>query len=240
VSIDAFEGPLDLLLHLIKTSEVDIYDIPIAPITNQYVRYLDLMGVLNIEVAGEYLVMAAELGLIKSRMLLPREETDGDDETLEDPREELVRRLLEYQRYKDVSEELSRCDLLGRDVFSPPPDDDAVLSSIPQEIEKRDVWALLGAVQDILRRREQSQVPPLSINLEPMSLEEKIVEIDLALRSSGRIDFEELFTQTPTRFVVVITFLAVLELIRSAVVMVYQEMPFSRIELLYVGGAAAE
>ena len=116
VKLPVFEGPLDLLLHLIRQNEMEITDIPVAVISEQYLEYLELMRMLDLDIAGEYLVIAATLALIKSRMLLPPEGEEDDDEGL-DPREELVQRLLEYQRYKEVAEELGRRRLLGRDVF---------------------------------------------------------------------------------------------------------------------------
>ena len=118
VSLPAFEGPLDLLLHLIKVNEIDIYDIPIALVTEQYLEYLDLMREFNIDIAGDYLVMAATLAYIKSRMLLPVAPTADGEEEEADPRQELVRRLLEYQRFKKAAEELNRKALVGRDLFT--------------------------------------------------------------------------------------------------------------------------
>src|SRR6266542_5414443 len=117
VRLDKFEGPLDLLLHLIKKHEVDIYDIPIAQITQQYLAYIDLMQTFNLDVAGEFLVMAATLIHIKSRMLLPMADDEDDEEEGTDPRQELVRRLLEYQRFKDAADQLERRELLTRDVL---------------------------------------------------------------------------------------------------------------------------
>jgi segregation and condensation protein A len=230
-----FEGPLDLLLHLIKKNEMDIFDIPIALITEQYLEYLDLMRELDIEIAGDYLVVASELGLIKSRMLLPREEScEGKDEV--DPREELVRRLLDYQRYKEASSLLEERVILGRDTFTR-------LNPLPQgygeesggELERMDVWMLAVAVQGILRRKTVSNDKPVQLEMEPLTLEEKIEEINLVLRRRKRLFFEELIIHEPSRFNVVITFLAVLELIRRMIIGVFQELPFSRIELVYFG-----
>ena len=117
VKLDSFEGPLDLLLHLIKKHEIDIYDIPISLISEQYNQYLDSLKVLDLDIVGDYLRMAAELGYIKSRMLLPKQVVEQEDEQ-EDPREELVKRLIEYQRYKDASYQLFSLDLLGRDIYA--------------------------------------------------------------------------------------------------------------------------
>src|SRR4030066_2573303 len=122
IKLPAFEGPLDLLLHLIKEDKVDIYDIPIAQITKQYIDYLDLMKELNLEIAGEFLLMAATLIHIKSKMLLPLEEKAGEDEEAEDPRAEMIRKLLEYKSFKEVAEELGKREDTWRDIFYNPPD----------------------------------------------------------------------------------------------------------------------
>jgi len=165
VRLETFEGPLDLLLHLIKKNEIDIYDIPIAMITEQYLEYLDMMRELNIEVAGDYLVMAAELGLIKSKMLLPKPEPEKEEE--EDPRAELVRRLLEYQRYKDAAEKLVKFEILERDVFARIGQDEKEQRN---QLIKADLWSLIEAFREICKRMDSSWVGNIKFDLETVTL----------------------------------------------------------------------
>lgn len=235
VKAGSFEGPLDLLLHLIKKNEVDIFNIPIALITEQYLEYLGLMRELNIEIAGDYLVVASELSLIKSRMLLPREAPCEEPNEV-DPRKELVMRLLDYQRYKEVAALLDERAIVGRDTFTRlnPLPSEYVEDSLG-EIERVDVWRLAGAVQSILRRKTTSEGIQVQLEMEPLTIEEKMEEIHLLLRRRKRLFFEDLIEHRPSRFNVVITFLAVLELIRRMIIRVFQEIPFSRIELVYFG-----
>ncbi len=167
--LEGFEGPLDLLLHLIQKNEIDIFDIPMALITEQYLEYLQMMKMINLDIAGEYLLMASTLLHIKSKMLLPKPQ-DGEEEEGEDPRAELVRRLLEYQKYKEAAGELEKRPMLGRDVFVRwvPPEEEA---SEEERIEVS-LFELLEAFRKVLERAKLEGVH--EVHLEPISVEDKI------------------------------------------------------------------
>ncbi|MBW2056018.1 MAG: segregation/condensation protein A [Deltaproteobacteria bacterium] len=225
VKLDIFEGPLDLLLYLIRKNEVDIYDIPIAEITEQYLGMLKMMRTLNLDVAGEFLVMAATLAQIKSKMLLPAAPDQGEEEEEEDPRRELVDRLLEYERFKNAARQLEGQDILGRDVFT----------RIPAGEEETDelevsLFDLIEALQRVLRKSSQELVH--EITLERISIEEKITEIiDRLTGCGGELEFARLFEGEPTREVVIFTFLALLELMKMRMVRVYQKGNFRPIRI---------
>lgn len=221
VHLDSFEGPLDLLLHLIRKHEMDIYDIPIAAITEQYLQVLKEMRTLNLDVAGEFLVMAATLLQIKSGMLLPQAVIEDDEEGEElDPRAELVARLLEYQKYKEAALELDEKALLGRDVFvreeGVPPE---LRESGPSFVEVG-IFDLVAALQDLLREAKPEVVH--EIVQSEFSVADRIGAIldTLAVRSS--VPFRELFTPEAERSLVVATFLALLELVKMRTVKVMQ------------------
>jgi segregation and condensation protein A len=220
--LEIFEGPLDLLLHLIKKNEVSITDIPIAAITEQYLATLELMQTLNLDVAGEFLVMAATLIHIKSRMLLPAGDGDSDnDEEGEDPREELVRRLLEYQRFKDAAGELSQRDVLTRDVFvrrAPPTEQPP-----PPDYRELSVFELLSALRRVLERLPKNEYH--EVMLEKITVREKMTVMLDRLRSDGRIAFDSLFAEARTRMEVIVTFLAMLELVKIAAIRIFQDTP---------------
>jgi len=213
-----YEGPLDLLLHLIKKNEVSITDIPIATITEQYLATLDLMQSLSLDVAGEFLVMAATLIHIKSRMLLPAGEEEPDDEEGVDPREELVRRLLEYQRYKDAAVELEQRELLTRDVFvrSAPPSEQAA----PRGFRELSVFELLSALKQVLDRLPKDSIH--EVTLDKITVREKMTLLLETLRSRGSVYFESLFSEVKSRLEVVVTFLAMLELVKVRAVRIFQ------------------
>lgn len=222
VQLEIFEGPLDLLLHLIKKNEVSITDIPIAAITEQYLATVELMHTLNLDVAGEFLVMAATLIHIKSRMLLPSGdgESDDDDEG-EDPREELIRRLLEYQRFKDAAGELSQREVLTRDVFvrrAPPPE-----PPLPPDYRELSVVELLTALRRVLERLPKNEYH--EVTLEKITVREKMTLLLDRLRDGGRITFDSLFADARTRMEVIVTFLAMLELVKIAAVRIFQDVP---------------
>jgi segregation and condensation protein A len=221
VQLEIFEGPLDLLLHLIKKNEVSITDIPIAAITEQYLATLELMQTLNLDVAGEFLVMAATLIHIKSRMLLPAGDDDSDnDEEGEDPREELVRRLLEYQRFKDAAGELSQRDVLTRDVFVRR----APLAErpLPPDYRELSVFELLTALRRVLERLPKNEYH--EVTLEKITVREKMTLVLDRLRAGGRIAFDSLFADARTRMEIIVTFLAMLELVKIAAVRILQEV----------------
>ncbi len=233
VKLQTFEGPLDLLLHLIKKNEVNIYDIPIAIIMEQYLDYIGLMKKLNLEVVGDYLVIAAELGLIKSKMLLPKTEIDKEEEE-EDPRAELLRRLLEYQQYKDVAEQLIKSDVLERDVFIRMGQDEGEEGQ-KNQVVKTDLWSLIDAFREIHRRRDYSLESLIKFDLDTLTLEDKTEELITKLRKCRTIPFAELFSENPSRFDVVITFLALLELIKTKVLGAFQDLPYAPIQIVYLG-----
>ncbi|MBZ4397369.1 MULTISPECIES: segregation/condensation protein A [unclassified Myxococcus] len=247
VALPNFEGPLDLLLHLIKEHRVDIFDIPLALITEKYLEHLERMREINLDIAGEFLVMASTLAHLKSRMLLPRQDAvavpEGGEalaavEEPEDPRAELVRRLLEYQKYKDAAEHMARQDILGRDVFARSVPVEAV--PIPEEevgLQEFSVLKLIEALDRVLERltpKVQHEVVR-----EKITLSEAILRIVGRLRPQGQVLFESLFNEedTPTRQEIVVTFLAILEMVKRRLIRVVQDEPLGPILLLPNGDA---
>lgn len=219
VQLDIFEGPLDLLLHLIKKNEVSITDIPIATITEQYLATLELMQNLSLDVAGEFLVMAATLIHIKSRMLLPAGDNEAEEDEGVDPHEELVRRLLEYQRYKEAAAELEQRDLLTRDVFvrSGPPTEEAG----PRGFREVSVFDLLGALKRVIDRLPKDTVHEIA--LDKITVREKMTLLLETLRVHDSVLFESLFAEVKSRVEVVATFLAMLELVKVRAIRVFQD-----------------
>ena len=228
VKLEIFEGPLDLLLHLIHKNEVDIFDIPIATITDQYLAYLDLMKALNINVAGDFLVMASTLIHIKSKMLLPVFGSEGEDE--EDPRMEITRPLLEYMHFKEVAGELSERDILSRDVFSRPVAQDLMRQALGEE-QQLDVnlFQLVDAFKQIIEQR----LPGAQLTFRPerWSVKEKAELILGLLRERGTLRFEALFSEDKTLEELIVTFLATLELVHMGLVKVFQSEPETDIML---------
>jgi segregation and condensation protein A len=226
VRLDIFEGPLDLLIHLIRKNEVDIFDIPIATITDQYLEYLDLMEALNITVAGDFLVMASTLIHIKSRMLLP----GSEDENAEDPRMEITRPLLEYLRFKELAGELSERDVLDRDIFTRrfPSDYKSQFHSEESLIE-----VSLFQLIDAFKRMMEQKLPgvQLKFQVEPWSLKDKTTMIMDQLKERGGLYFIELFKEDRTLAELIITFLAVLELAQMGLVRIFQTGPDKDIRL---------
>ena len=220
VRLELFEGPLDLLLHLIKRNEVDVRELPVAQITEQYLGYLDLMRDLSLDIAGEYLVMAATLTLIKSRLLLPSPEPEEGEEA--DPRADLVRQLLEYQRFREAAESLGERPLLRRDTFTREPS----AEGLPPEPEgapriKVTLWELMEAFRAVLKRAEPD--PVHQVEGEAISLRARIDGLLQTLGVARHVTFESLFGEQPTRGYVIVTFLAVLELMKQHVVEALQE-----------------
>ena len=216
VFLQAFEGPLDLLLYLIRRQNLDILDIPIAEITKQYVQYIDVMKELQLELAGEYLLMAAMLAEIKSRMLLPRPPTEEEEE--DDPRAELVRRLQEYERFKKAAGDISDLPRLERDVFVASADapDRRVAKKMPDVTLKE----MLLAFHDVLRRAEM--FTNLHMQREPLSTRQRMSEILMRIKANKFTDFVDLFDPEEGRMGVAVTFIALLELLKEAVVEVVQ------------------
>lgn len=216
VFLEAFEGPLDLLLYLIRRQNIDILDIPIAEITKQYVQYIELMNELQLELAGEYLLMAAMLAEIKSRMLLPRPQVEEDEE--DDPRAELVRRLQEYERFKKAADDISELPRLERDVFVATADapERKVVTKLPDVTLKE----LLLAFHDVLRRAEM--FTNLHMQREPLSVRQRMSEILSRIKANTFTGFTELFDAEEGRMGVAVTFIAVLELLKESVIEVVQ------------------
>jgi len=232
VHLDQFEGPLDLLLHLIRQHEVNIHDIPIAMITRQYLDALELMRELNLDVAGEYIVMAATLIHIKSKMLLPRPETAAgvDGEPEEDPRDALVRRLLEHEKYKAAAGLLHEREQLRSAQWLRPDVSVAAIAGDAYEPELEvDLFSLLAAFQSVVERaklRPQVLLPP-----EQMSVEVRIEQLLDRLSETEACGFEDLFADAADRTMLIVSFLALLEMIRLKLVRVFQAGPFGAIRV---------
>tara|TARA_B100001057_G_C22870019_1_gene958318 strand:+ start:8743 stop:9657 length:915 start_codon:yes stop_codon:yes gene_type:complete len=216
VFLEAFEGPLDLLLYLIRRQNLDILDIPISEITKQYVQYIDVMKELQIELAGEYLLMAAMLAEVKSRMLLPRPEEIEEDE--EDPRAELVRRLQEYERYKKAAEDISDLPRLERDTFI------ATAESLEKKVSIKlpdiTVKELILAFQELMQRAEMHS--NLQMKREPLSVRQRMSDILSNLKTNDFTNFVDLFDPNEGRMGITVTFIAILELLREFLIEVVQ------------------
>jgi segregation and condensation protein A len=229
-NLDVFEGPLDLLLHLIKEQKMDVYDIPIAEVTRQYLTYLDLLSEINLEIVGEYLVMAAELAKIKSRTLLPTPETEEDALAAagEDPRAELVRRLLEYQRYKEAAFELRQKEYNQQQLFTRT--GEVVLDNSEQELLiEANVFDLLTAFQKVLK--EKSFKKNYEIKVTTLSVSDRIGGILEILNASESVTFDSFFTTLNTKQEVIVTFLAILELMRMQLIRTQQTRQFDVIRI---------
>ena len=232
VRLESFEGPLDLLLYLIRKNEVNIYDIPIALITEQYLGYIELMHELNLDVAGEFLVMASTLIHIKSRTLLPRPDPSQEDSVpAEDPREALVRRLLEHQKYKTAAELLHERETLRSAQFMRP--DSRVADAAGDEYEPElevDLFSLLAAFRGVLERANRR--PPMVIPPEQISIELRIEQLLNRLSETEACGFEDLFNDGDgSRPFMIVTFLALLEMIRLKLVRVFQTGGFGAIRV---------
>jgi segregation and condensation protein A len=221
VFLEAFEGPLDLLLYLIRRQNIDILDIPIAEITQQYVQYIDVMQDLQLELAGEYLLMAAMLAEIKSRMLLPRPQTQEEEE--EDPRAELVRRLQEYERFKKAAQDIADLPRLERDTFMATADapERKVVTQLPDVTLKE----LLLAFHDVLKRAEMFS--NLHLQREPLSVRQRMSEVLTRINANDFTGFADLFDPEEGRMGVAVTFIAILELLKEAVIEVVQAEEYS-------------
>jgi segregation and condensation protein A len=225
VFLEAFEGPLDLLLYLIRKDNIDIADIRVAEITRQYVEYIELMQEMQLELAGEYLVMSAMLAEIKSRILLPKPPGIAEDE--EDPRAELIRRLQEYERYKQAAEDIDALPRLGRDVFQAlaEPVEQKVIT-LPPEVELQD---LIGAFQDVMKRA--SMYAHHHVQLESLSVRERMSSVLSKVNSTHFTSFKDLFTVEEGRMGVVVSFLAILELVKESLIVLTQAEPFAPIHV---------
>jgi segregation and condensation protein A len=230
IQLSVFEGPLDLLLYLIRREKVDIHDIPIAPITRQYMEYLDLMTELSLDVAGEFMVMAATLIHIKSKMLVPVEPTEsfGEDET-EDPRAELVRRLVEFQRYKEAAGVLHQQAQIRAATWTRPESMVPRFDDAGEEMLEAGLFDLIAAFKELLDRRKALFAH--EVESERKSIEERIEEMLALIKEGESIEFLELFAAQETKGDMILTFLALLELIRLKRVKVYQRGIFGSIRV---------
>jgi Uncharacterized conserved protein len=225
VFLETFEGPFDLLLYLIKRQHLDILNIPVAEITRQYMQYIELMNELRLELAAEYLVMAAVLAEIKSRMLLPQPDEEPDEEV--DPRAELVRRLQEYERYKKAAEDLGEMPQVGQDIFpaSAEVTVERVLKSLPEVTLKE----LLGVLKELLARAKYFSHH--HIQREPLSVRERMSQILDRLQGGGFIGFTNLFSAEEGSRGVIVVLLAILELVKESLIELVQAEPFGPIHV---------
>ena len=229
VKIDNFEGPLDLLLHLIKESKVDIWEISIADIAEEYLAYIQRMEKLNLDIASEYLVMASELIEMKSKMLLPRQEKDVGEEEEEDPKERLIRRLVEYQKYKEVTKNFKELESLRQEFYTKAPDnlkeyvEEGVVPSSDVTLED-----LMLAFQKFLNRKELEKPLQTTVTKKEITVEERRKSIRDILTKRKRVDFFELF-EVVTKEYIVVTFLAILEMAKKQELLIKQESDFSQI-----------
>ena len=225
IILEAFEGPLDLLLYLIRRQNLDILEIDVAEITKQYMGYIDLMSTIQLELASEYLVMAAMLAEIKSRILLPRQVAEDDDEG--DPRAELIRRLQDYERFKMAAEDIDEMPRMGRDIYQ------ASAESPDKKNEKQysevQMQELLMALSDVMKRAEMFESH--HIQLEKLSTRERMSQILENIRDKQFVPFATLFKKSEGRLGVVVTFLAIMELIRESLVEIVQNEPFGPIHI---------
>ncbi len=232
VQFEVFEGPLDLLLYLVKKEEVDIYEVNLTKIATQFIEYIELMRQLDLEVAGEFLVMASTLMYIKSRELLPVDqqvEAEGDEEE-EDPRWELIRQLVEYKKFKDAAAHLQKREAEQENVFPRLPGKLEFESAKPPPRPEVSLFDLIHAVSSVLKRFQQRD-EPRDIFDDKWTVSEKIELLRQLIAARGSLKFSELFQQLVSRMEVVVTFLALLELIRLKQIVVSQPAPFSEIEI---------
>ncbi len=229
--INDFEGPLDLLLHLIKESKVDIFDINIVEITDQYMDFINRMQELNLDIASEYLVMAAELMKIKSSLLLPNNKQDQEDEYEEDPREQLINRLIEYERYKNITSSLKEYERERQNLYTKEPYD---LSLVIEKDNKIDedfrIDDLVEAFNGILARKELNKQLNTRITTKEFSVSERSNEIRNILKTKKKVEFSELFN-IMTKEYVVVTFLSILTMAKNQELSIVQDNNFSNIYL---------
>lgn len=228
IKIDAFEGPLDLLLHLIKESKVDIWDIKIVDITDQYLSYIKSMQNLNLSIASEYLVMASELMEMKSKMLLPRYQEETEEEEI-DPREQLIQKLIEYQKYKEMTKSFKKLEEIRHEFYTKSP------SSLKEYTNEESVISgdvtiddLMSAFMKFLKRKELEKPLSTTVTKKEITVEERRQSIHNILKKKKKVDFFELF-DIFTKEYIVVTFLAVLEMAKKQELVIYQENNFDNI-----------
>ena len=234
IKLDKFEGPFDLLLHLIKKDEINIYDIPVAKITEEYLEYIRLMQTMNLEVTGEFLVVAGSLLYIKSRLLLPSlsdsEDEGGVKDEDDDPRKELVRQLLEYKRFKEAAKLLAIHEIKQKDIFCRVNETEP--SAEPEQMLEVSLFELIDAFKKVLCSVKKQQTK--EIIQEEVSVEDKIKEILAKIKDKDYIDFHQAFSETSTKMALIATFLALLELMRLKEIKIRQTKLFSEIRIYKV------
>jgi len=228
VNLEIFQGPLDLLLYLIRKDEIDIYDIPIARITDQYMQYIEVMKILNLELAGEYILMAATLIRIKARLLLPRDESSDDEQ---DPREELVAALLEYKKFKEAGEILQEKRSLEERLFVPEGVGTGNNGGRKKTIvsDTTTLFDLLTAFKEVLERIEEDRL--YEIDPEEATVEDRMEIIRELIQETDSATLPELFKDIPSKLIAIMTFLAILEMVRTHQIMVRQSFPFSEVRV---------
>lgn len=239
VRLPIFDGPLELLLHLIRKNEVEIYDIPIAEITKQYLEILEIMEELNLSLAGDFLVMAATLIHIKSKMLLPPPHEDGtEDEETEDPRAVLVARLLEYERYKEAAQQLHQQEEIRNATWVRPEGVEDLIATnghegaVQESLLEVDLFELISAFREVLERVRQRA--DLVVERETISIEEMIRRLEARLNERPQSTFVELFDDASDRAMVIVIFLAILEMVRLRKLKVYQQHLFGTIHVTLI------
>lgn len=234
VKIDEFEGPLDLLLHLIKESNIDIYDIKISEITEQYLSYIKAMESLNLSIASEYLVMAAELIEMKSKVLLPSKKDEATDEYEEDPQEALIKRLVDYKNYKEITGKFKELELERSQIFTKLPSNITEYQEEPVSYEPHSVSLLLDAFAKFLERNEYQKPLHTKVASKELSVSERITDIRKTLSKSREIQFEKLFDEWTKEYVVV-TFLAILQMAKEQEIVIEQNNTFDEIYIKLKG-----
>ena len=239
IALPVFEGPLDLLLYLIRRNQIDIHDIPIAPITRQYMEYLDLMKEVNLDLAGDFMVMAATLIHIKAKMLVPVDPTEAQSEDgAEDPREALVQRLLEFQRYKDAAGVLHQRGQIRAATWTRPEAAVPTFDDAGEEMLEAGLFDLISAFKEVLERRKALLAH--TIEAPGKSMEQRIEELLGLIQEGASVEFLELFYSQETKADMIVTFLALLELIRLKRVKVYQRGLFGQIRVFRPVGPQPE
>lgn len=228
VTIENFDGPLDLLLHLIKEQDIDIYDIKIEEITEQYLDFIRAMKELNLSVASEYLVMATELIEMKSKMLLPKKIVETEDEYEEDPREVLIERLLAYKQYKEVTSEFKNLELTRKQVFTKEPENLSYYAKEQENKEELGINDLIEAFNELMKRKELDKPIATKITKKELSVTEKVTKIRRILKEKKNVKFEELF-EVATKEEVIISFLSILEMVKKDEITLRQDSNFKSI-----------
>lgn len=230
VMINEFEGPLDLLLHLIKENDIDIYDIKIEEVTKQYLDYIKAMKELNLSIASEYLVMASELIEIKSKMLLPKKEVKEEDDYEEDPKELLIQRLLNYKKYKEVTNEFKELEEARKQVFTKEPSNLSYYAINEENNDDVSLTDLMDAINNLLKRKELEKPIETKITKKELSVTERVNKIRSILKCKKEVNFDELF-DVQTKEEVIVSFLSILEMVKKNEITLTQDKNFNAIKV---------